>query len=209
MELAYAIRESILDGPVYVHCHYGKHRSAAVAGAVTVMLGWQSVEEAIGKMKIAGTSSKYTGLYACVTDSVPLEGDEFDDRMFEFTSVWEPSSFTSGMTEMARILDRLRLIEQAGWSTPADHPDLVPIAEAGFLTDLHRVLASNEYVSERPHDFHGLFHAGLAASGNLESRLLANEQDHEVLSSQLNLISRSCSSCHDVYRVGRSLASVE
>lgn len=209
LELAYAIRESILDGPVYVHCHYGKHRSAAVAGAVTVMLGWQSADEAIVKMEVAGTSPSYKGLYACVADSVPLEKGELDDRVFEFDSVWEPSSFTSGMTEMAKCLDRLRRIEQAGWRTPVDHPDLVPVAEAGRLTDLHRVLASDDHLMERADEFHRLLHVGHDASGDLERQLLGHDPDHGMLSRQLNLIAASCTSCHDVYRVDRGLASAE
>lgn len=209
LELASATREFIQDGGIYVHCHYGKHRSAAVAGAVTVMLGWQSPDEAIVRMKIAGASSRYTGLYACVADAMRIDDTTLDEQTVDFTSVWQPSSFTSGMIEMAKSLDRLRLIEQAGWKAPRDHPDLAPVAEAGLLADLHRILASNELANSQSVDFSTRFDVAIMASRDLESLLLSSRTDHERLSGQLNSIVSSCAGCHDRYRIGESPAFVQ
>src|SRR5947208_16045194 len=53
-----------LPGPVYVHCHHGKHRgpaAAAVCGIATE--GWTR-EQALAWMKDAGTSPDYRGLFA-------------------------------------------------------------------------------------------------------------------------------------------------
>ncbi len=209
LELASATRKFIQDGAVYVHCHYGKHRSAAVAGAVTVMLGWQSPDEAIFRMRIAGTSPRYTGLYACVADAVRVDDTTLDEHTVDFTSVWQPSSFTSGMIEMAKSLDRLRLMEQAGWEAPLDHPDLAPVAEAGFLADLHRILASNSLTSGQHAEFSRRFDVAIMESSELESLLLSSSADHERLSSQLDSIVSSCAGCHDRYRIGESLVFVE
>lgn len=208
-ELACATRESIQDGSVYVHCHHGKHRSSAVAGVVTVMLGWQTSESALEKMRIAGTSPKYTGLFDSVADAEHVEGSLLDLDVDDFPSVWQPSSFVHGMIEMDDVLDRLRLIEQAGWSTPVDHPDLVPVAEAGQMADLHRLLVTEAREGEQPAEFASGFDPGLSAARDLEDQLLLLEPDHARMSDWLDAIADSCVACHDRYRVVESIVLVD
>ena len=44
-ELVRATRDAMYVGPVYMHCHHGKHRSAGAAGTVAASLGWAKPEE--------------------------------------------------------------------------------------------------------------------------------------------------------------------
>ncbi|MEZ6069075.1 MAG: hypothetical protein R3C10_02145 [Pirellulales bacterium] len=60
-ELAKAVRE--LDGPIYIHCHHGKHRSPAAATVACVSTGLLPANEAVAVLKLAGTSPNYRGLY--------------------------------------------------------------------------------------------------------------------------------------------------
>ena len=65
-----------LPGPVYVHCHHGKHRgpaAAAVCGLATE--GWTE-EQALAWLERAGTSPDYRGLYASAREFVPPTAEE-------------------------------------------------------------------------------------------------------------------------------------
>src|SRR5262249_41353434 len=53
-----------LPGPVFVHCHHGKHRGPAAAALCgLVMEGWTR-GQALEWMNLAGTSPDYRGLFA-------------------------------------------------------------------------------------------------------------------------------------------------
>ena len=55
-------------GPVYLHCHHGKHRGPAAAALLLQgREGWGKAE-AEGWLKTAGTSPEYAGLFACVRE---------------------------------------------------------------------------------------------------------------------------------------------
>ncbi len=60
-ELAKAVRD--LPGPVYIHCHHGKHRSPAAAAVACVGAGLLPPSNALKVLETAGTSKSYRGLY--------------------------------------------------------------------------------------------------------------------------------------------------
>src|SRR5205807_10192310 len=63
LRIARAVRD--LPGPVYLHCHHGKHRGPAAAAVATLCLDASCpVEAAVAFMKQAGTDPRYRGLYA-------------------------------------------------------------------------------------------------------------------------------------------------
>jgi protein tyrosine/serine phosphatase len=64
-ELAKAVRD--LPGPIYIHCHHGKHRSPAAAAVACVAAGLLAPERAPAVLKEAGTSPNYRGLFASAT----------------------------------------------------------------------------------------------------------------------------------------------
>src|SRR5262249_27875258 len=65
LHLSRATRDAMADGPVYIHCHHGKHRSAGAAATIAESLGWLTPQEGVARMKVSGTSPDYKGLYAC------------------------------------------------------------------------------------------------------------------------------------------------
>jgi protein tyrosine phosphatase (PTP) superfamily phosphohydrolase (DUF442 family) len=200
LQLARASRDAMTDGPVYIHCHHGKHRSAGAAAAIAAALGWKTPEYGIARMEVSGTSPRYTGLYECAAESSPVSMHALAAVPADFPSIWTPSTFVGGMVEIGRTFEHLKLIEQAGWTTPQDHPDLVAVAEAGRLADLHRTLESTAYSSRQPSDFAGIMRDGYTAAQALETLLLAPELDHAALRSQMERISTSCDACHASYR---------
>ena len=137
-ELVRAVRD--LPGPLYLHCHHGKHRSAGAAAAVAVSLGWMTNAEAAARMKVSGTAAGYKGLWACAAKAAPMDASAIDAASAAFPEVTRPESFVASMVAIDEAFDRLRLAEKAGWQAPKDHPDLAPVADAGKLADLFRVV---------------------------------------------------------------------
>ena len=137
-ELVRAVRD--LPKPIYLHCHHGKHRSAGAAAAVAVSLGWMTNEQAAARMKVSGTAAGYKGLWSCTAKAAPMAAAVIDAASASFPEVTRPESFVASMVAIDEAFDRLKLAEKAGWKAPADHPDLAPIADAGKLADLFRLV---------------------------------------------------------------------
>ncbi len=64
----YRPRSETLPGPIYIHCHHGKHRSPAASTAACVGAGLLRPADALPVLQFAGTSPHYT---VCFTMSRP------------------------------------------------------------------------------------------------------------------------------------------
>ncbi|MGD9689118.1 MAG: cytochrome c [Phycisphaerales bacterium] len=199
-ELVRATRDAMNDGPVYIHCHHGKHRSAGAAGTIAASLGWATPAAMVERMQVSGTALGYKGLYACTAGASILAAPIIDATPAHFPEVSHPHGFVKAMVEADDALEHLREIEQAGWTVPKDHPDLVPAAEAGLLADLLRLMSTSERAAKQPADFAAFLQRNSDEAATLESLLAAGEQDDAKLSAQFKLIGASCKECHVKYR---------
>lgn len=196
LEIARALSLARQRGAVYVHCHHGKHRSAGAAGAAAVTLGWSTQQEATARMKVSGTSPNYPGLYGCVAVAQPASAARLEALPAEFPEAWEPQGLVKSMVEIGHAYDHLAAIRDAGWRAPADHPDLVPAAEAGRLADLFRTMD----LAERPEDFRAWTRDSQRLASEIEEALVAGEFDPAGLDARLKAIGASCKDCHSPYR---------
>ncbi|MBI1189778.1 MAG: hypothetical protein GC200_03740 [Tepidisphaera sp.] len=198
LEIARAVRD--LPGPIYIHCHHGKHRSAAAAGATAVTLGDLSPQAALAKMHISGTAPAYTGLFACVQVAKAASKAELDGASNEFPSRWHTGSAVQRMVQVDQTFDHLKEIQKAGWKTPAGHPDLVPVSEAAQLADHFRTLHDIPFFAAKPSGFWQ--HAELAAreSQALEDDLNLPDANAGVLDARMTSLSANCVACHHEYR---------
>jgi cytochrome c556 len=103
------------------------------------------------------------------------------------------------MVAIDDVMAHLGAIERSGWTTPADHPDLVPAAEAGRLADLLRILQDDEDVRAKPPGFIDALRDGAALATTLEDALLT-DSDPTTLTTRLADLRTSCTSCHARYR---------
>ncbi|MCC6678898.1 MAG: cytochrome c [Phycisphaerales bacterium] len=201
LELVRATRDAMRDGPVYIHCHHGKHRSAGAAAAVAASLGWDTPEGAVARMKVSGTAPNYTGLYACAASARVLAASAIDAVAAEFPEVSRPSGFVKGMVEADEIMEHLKAIERAGWRAPADHPDLVPVAEAARLADLLRVLAEGDRARGEPAEFAALMReSGERAAALEEGLAVEGVPDGAELTRRFKVVAASCKDCHSKHR---------
>ncbi|MBU3729259.1 MAG: hypothetical protein FGM37_08445 [Phycisphaerales bacterium] len=205
LELSRAVRD--LPRPVYIHCHHGKHRSAGAAGTVTVTLGWLTPDQAVARMKVAGASPSYTGLYRCTTEAVKVADAALDAADAGFPEVSRPAGLVKGMVAIDLTWDNLKAVQKAGWTVPPDHPDLVPAAEAGRLADTLRLLRDDEAVKARPVEFQALMARNADQAQALEDLLAKlaagarpSAEDAERMSAIASQITATCKACHSAYR---------
>jgi protein tyrosine phosphatase (PTP) superfamily phosphohydrolase (DUF442 family) len=197
LEIARAVRD--LPGPVYVHCHHGKHRGPTAAAAAAITLGRMTPNEGLALMQKAGTAPAYTGLYACVRNAAPAPAAVIDNAPNDFPSIQTPKGLVSAMVEIDTAWENLGFIRKANWTTPADHPDLVPAAEAGRLADHFRTGAQSEEARKLgPHFLNRIKSAESLASA-LE-KALAQRAPAEALQPAWAAVDASCKSCHAAYR---------
>lgn len=206
LELAKAVQvaqQENPDAPVYMHCHHGKHRSAGALGASAVTLGYITPAQGVERMKVSGTAPTYTGLYKCVQVATPATQAQLAALPSTFPEVWKTSGLVHGMVEMDEVFDLLKAIEKAGWKAPKDHPDLVPVAEAGRLADIFRNLRDDANVQKKPAEFSAWLLADSKKAEALEADLAKWRGDGfapEALSQHMKVLAASCKECHVKYR---------
>lgn len=197
LELARAVRD--LPGPIYLHCHHGKHRGPAAAASAVVVLGTFSPEEGTALLKKAGTSPDYKGLYKSVAEARSADSAAIDGASNAFPEIAPMPGFVTAMAEAQTAYDHLVEIREAGWVAPARHPDLVPLTEAGQLENLMRVMLSDPENAKYDTAFGTMMHESLEATVAFEAGLRANRPSAE-LNRLLSAVGASCKSCHVAYR---------
>lgn len=196
-ELAKAVKEA--DGPVYLHCHHGKHRGPAAAASAAVLLGDMTPEEGVAFLKQAGTAPTYPGLYQCVQSGSEADPALLAAMPVAFVEIAPTPGYVQAMAETQDRYDHLVEIKDAGWKAPADHPDLVPLAEAGRLENLMRALVDDPEIAKHPPDFGELMRASAARCREFEDALSA-KAPADQLAARLKAINDSCKACHVNYR---------
>ncbi len=202
-ELAKAVRE--LPGPVYIHCHHGKHRSPAAATVACVAAGLVDPSQAVGILRVAGTSPNYEGLYDSARSARKLEAKLLDELKAEFPEAAKIPPLAEAMVGLEHTHDHLKKIEAAGWRPLAEHPDLKPAHEALLLREHFTEMARTEAVMAEPDRFRTMLTESLAAAKELED-LLGKEGFGDVpahaqeATAILARVSANCKSCHTEYR---------
>jgi len=199
-ELVRAARD--LPKPIYIHCHHGKHRSAGAAATIAISLGWLTNAEAEARMKVSGTSAGYKGLWACAENASAMPAGAIDAARADFPQISPPASMVKAMVAIDKSLEQLRIVEKNAWAVPADHTDLVPVAEAGKIADLLRILDKDAHIEKvdeaKRADFRALLARGSAAATSLEDAL--SRHDAAAIAPAMKALEASCKSCHLRYR---------
>jgi protein tyrosine phosphatase (PTP) superfamily phosphohydrolase (DUF442 family) len=194
-----------LPGPVYVHCHHGKHRGpAAVAVCGIATEGWTK-QQAAAWLKQAGTSPEYRGLYATVQRFVPPSAPELEQAGTEFPERAAVPALVELMVQVDERWDHLKAAQQASFKAPAGHPDIDPPHEALQLAEQFREASRLAEVRTRGEAFvrtmegavrqATTLHETLRGHGNAPSPASRKEAE-----AALTAVARSCSTCHARYR---------
>jgi hypothetical protein len=189
-----------LEGPFYVHCHHGKHRGpAACAIGLLGIEGW-TAEQMVAEMKLAGTATKYDGLYALPGAFVKPTADELAAAPKTIPEVTEPAPFTEAMVELDGVWDRIRAVRAAKWSAPQDHPDVDPSHEAVILAESFREMVRGASADRRSEAFVKHLADSEAAAWELSKALEKGGLDAAKAQDAFARIEATCTACHQQHR---------
>ncbi len=203
-QLAKAVRD--LEGPLYVHCHHGKHRSPAAASVACVAAGLISPSAAISVLALAGTSPNYRGLYLATERAQPLGSPLLDELDVDFQEIVDVPPMAMAMVSLEHTHDHIKALSEAGWRTPQAHPDLEPAHEALLLQEHFSELLRTDEVGQQTKRFRELLQDSELAAVELASELrkwrtVVGDQRPPALLGQLaERISTNCQSCHQAFR---------
>ena len=186
-------------GPIYVHCHHGKHRGpAAVAVICEATAGW-TTNQAVAWLHEAGTAADYAGLYRSAMEFRLPEAAALA-RIIELPEVAKTSSVVEAMVAIDEEMERLKAAQKAKWKSIPNQPDLTPAQAATILWEHFRELARMDDTAKRPAEYRSkLVEAENAAD---QIRLLLRDVQVSPLSrdAALQTLAKSCVSCHQPYR---------
>jgi hypothetical protein len=193
-----------LPGPIYIHCHHGKHRGPAAAAVARLCLDEQcSIAAALDGMRRAGTDPHYVGLYAAPKELRRPTREELDRIPDDFPEVAEVAGLAQVMVQVDEHWERLKQAREAGWKTPADHPDIDPPHEALQLVEQYREALRLPQVKGRPEDFRRGLEEARTRAEELEARLRPTDGGRVELTAAetaFKAVGAACTRCHEEYR---------
>jgi protein tyrosine phosphatase (PTP) superfamily phosphohydrolase (DUF442 family) len=198
LRLARAVRD--LPGPVYIHCHHGKHRGPAAAAVIHLCLDEQcTVQTALDEMSRAGTDPRYTGLYDSSRKLRRPNRDELDRVSAEFPETAPVPAFAQTMVVIDECWDRLKEVRAAGWKAPPAHPDVEPAHEALQLREHYREAGRLPSLQGRAEEMRRWLDEADMSAGELEQSLRQGKPK-SVLEESYNKSAAACTRCHAKYR---------
>lgn len=191
------------EGKIFVHCHHGQHRGPAAAAIICQAEGSLDTSRALAWLKEAGTSPDYPGLFQMVDRFQRPAAEELAVAPNSFPETAAVTGLIQGMVEIDRRWDHLKAVRSAGYSAPANHPDLVPAKEAVLMAEAYRELARSEEAQQLGADFVRLLHsAGQQAAelGDLFKNTPLSTEARAAADRLMTDAARRCSSCHKQFR---------
>lgn len=205
-ELAKAVHE--LEGPIYIHCHHGKHRSPAAAAIACVGAGLIPADQSVAVLELAGTSPDYAGLYKSAREATRFENEELEQMKTEFPSTTDVPPMAKAMVDIEHTFDHLILLSNNKWQVLSDHPDLIPAHEALILQEHFTEMLRTDEAKSFPDQFNDWLRTSESSAIKLHTQLKELETASPdvrqaktiLIDAALMSIKNDCSACHKQYR---------
>jgi protein tyrosine phosphatase (PTP) superfamily phosphohydrolase (DUF442 family) len=202
--IARAIDE--LPGLIYLHCHHGKHRSAAALAVACVMNRRLKPEQAESVLRTFGTGENYKGLWASALAARPLDAAVLAAVKVDYREAAPVPPLADAMVQIDQTMERLKLSEKAGWRPLSAHPDVDPPHEALQLMERLRELGRTHEIRSRPAAFRRLLDEGETGAATLHESLSAwsalgyTGTPPAPVAAAMKAVNTSCTSCHKLFR---------
>lgn len=188
----------VLTGPVYVHCHHGKHRGpAAVAVMCEGVAGWDA-SLAERWMKLAGTATNYAGLYKSASTFQAPTPEMLAAVATNFPSRVAVTPLAGIMVQIDHRWDELKLAQKQDFPTPA-------ATTALQLQELFHEAHRTGTGTGRGERFESALQAADSIASDLTQRLTALDTQRSTdrvnaSADALRAAAKSCAACHRNFR---------
>lgn len=202
--LAKAVRD--LPGPIYIHCHHGKHRSPAAAVVGCIGAGFIAEDSALSVLELAGTSPNYRGLYQSAERTRRVDQAKLDALPNDFPATVDPSPLAEAMVHLEHTHDHLQALAANNWKMIAAKPDLDAVHEALLLREHYTEMLRTDEVMALDARFVALMREGETFAQTLETELAAwkkagsGESVPSVVVESLAKLTQNCKACHQQFR---------
>jgi protein tyrosine phosphatase (PTP) superfamily phosphohydrolase (DUF442 family) len=195
----------VLEGPIFVHCHHGKHRGPTAAAVLCLANGTWNPAQAEAWLKAAGTSSAYEGLYKTVREWRKPDAAVLREVPADFPEVAKVSGLVESMVRVDDIWGRLQAVRRAGYQAPKEHPDLNPANEAVILWEQYREAQRLPDAQRLGQEFLDRLQAAERDVQAAERALreFAERPDETIrarLDAAFDVMGKACGSCHRAHR---------
>lgn len=196
---------STVNGPVFVHCHHGRHRVAAAVGVICQGTEGWTPERALDWMKQAGTSPDYPGLFRVNAEFKPPRREDLERVSPDFPAVAIVPRTVETMAGIDQAWDRLKAFQKQGWVEENLRTEGSPAAMALILAESYREMwRLGGSVVEREGFRDALRAAEQGARELYETLRLdlpARGPDWKrTLGEVMNKAGRHCAECHQRFR---------
>jgi protein tyrosine phosphatase (PTP) superfamily phosphohydrolase (DUF442 family)/cytochrome c556 len=194
--MTHALRS--IDGPIYVHCHHGKHRGPAMAAIAGRACGEMTAEQAVDYLKRAGLSPNYEGLWRDVKAYVvPPEGAELPPLLEQAPVKALPKRMAAvdrNVVSLEKLFESEEPLSEDQW-TEADSQSLLAMEQ---FIEAERELPESDHDFRSDADFLAELVRAVEASTLLHEA--ARDQDRERSQAALRLLTNTCVDCHETFR---------
>lgn len=187
------------EGPVFFHCHHGKHRGPAGCAMPAIALEGLSHEAAVERLKVSKTSPDYAGLYRDVAAFAPPTKAELDAiTEKDLPSVVKPEGIRSAMVSIDERFEHLKAAQKEAFVSVTGHPDIAPAHEALMLMEGFREMARLQAAQDLGDVYVKYSVDSEAAATRLGEAIKA--KDAAAAGKEMEVLANLCSECHRDYR---------
>jgi protein tyrosine phosphatase (PTP) superfamily phosphohydrolase (DUF442 family) len=189
-----------LDGPIYVHCHHGRHRSAAALAVACVNNGMLQPAQAEDVLNTFGTGVNYKGLWKDAREARRVDDEELARLQITWVERAKIPDLADAMVKVDHHNDHLKAIQKAGWKSPQDHPDLDPAHEALQLQEHFTEIGRTADTEARAAAYRKLLSDGEQGAIALREILSKSPIDTKAADAAFKTVATSCTACHKRFR---------
>lgn len=205
LQLQFAKVGETLSGPIYVHCHHGKHRGPTAAAIVCMAKDGWSPEQATAWLSVAGTATNYAGLYDVVRNFKMPSATALRAICSDFPETARVSGLVEAMVGIDERWDNLKAVRAAGYLPSKDHPDLKPAQEMVILWEHYREAQRLPDAAHRGPDFLARLKKAEYEAKEAERllRLYLPEAKPDLraqLDKCFDAMANTCAGCHKSFR---------
>lgn len=178
-----------LKGPIYIHCHHGRHRGPAAAAMVGMCRGSLNKERALLFLDQAGTSQDYAGLWRDVRQfQVPADETGLPELV-------ESAQVEPMVTAMAHISHYYEQLEKMTQTKLKDQKSALRVSVL-LREEFHE--SARKFADDYDDTYKKWLHESEKELKQIEAAVKQGNQ--KQVAAGLKILKSQCKRCHKTYR---------